>query len=318
MSVFLNPAEGRLRAGWRLLLFGIGTLVAALAAGWIRSLDAGSLYWRQAAAAAGGALLLAAAAWVQARWVDRRPFADFGLFRGPEWMGRFLFGLALGAILLGALFGVEWAAGWIRIKPPAARVGAGADPAVLVAQLIQCAGIALVWELAFRGCVLRNLAEGFRSEQTGPDRAVVLAWLASAGIVGVFQFLEEFTTPLGILNAAVAALVGGVAVVWTRSLALPLGFAIAWRFVQGPVLGFPDRGSHAGNTVMDIALGGPVVLAGGTYGPEGGLLATLALALGALGFWCWIRWRDGSVKVQAALSEYHGQPGEGRRSVVPE
>jgi len=303
---FLNPDERRLRAGWRLMVFAalIGlTLLPGTAI--TDALGSVPYYWRHAVASLTGAGLMLMAAWIQARWVDRRSVADYGLLRGPQWPLHLVFGALLGGALIAGVFAVEWAAGWLRLKPPGARAGQVFSASDLMAQALIYAGIGLRWELAARGCLLRNVAEGLSPARTGSRRAVLLAWLAMILLPAALHATNELATAVSTLFVASFAAFLGLALVWTRSLAIPLGFHLAWKWVQGPVLGFPIDGSNAGQTVLDIAQGGPVLLTGGTSGPEGGLLAVLALAVGAGVLWCWVRWRLGAAVVQENVSAYH-------------
>ena len=111
-----------MRAGWRLLVFALLGLLAALPAGIIQAAEVGSLYTRMAVADGASTLLLLAVAWFQARFIDRRPFAGYGLTRGPGWGLQLALGVLIGTAMIGLVFGVELAAGWIF------RPGLSADP----------------------------------------------------------------------------------------------------------------------------------------------------------------------------------------------
>jgi membrane protease YdiL (CAAX protease family) len=64
----------------------------------------------------------------------------------------------------------------------------------------------------------------------------------------------------------------------TRSLWLPFGVHFAWNFSQTTLFGLPTSGmlddAHA---LFNTARSGPAWIGGGEFGPEGGLLATIAL-----------------------------------------
>ena len=305
---FWNSSENRLRAGWRLAILGVLTALAALPVGWIANAsEAGSYYWRQFAASGAGAVLMMVAAWIQARWVDRRSVSGFGLLRGPQWILHFVFGLLLGAALMALVFGAEWAAGWLRIKPPSARAGFELQGTDLVALFLMYLAIAVIEELAARGALLRNLSEGLNSGKLGPVRAVIVAWIGSSVLLGALHLTNETATFPGFLFITAFGLFTGLAVVWTRSLAIPIGAHATWKFFEGPVFGFPVDGSNSGQTVLDIAIGGPVWATGGTAGPEGGLLSVLVLAIGAGVLALWVRWRFGAVRVQSGLA-LHPEP----------
>ena len=57
-----------------------------------------------------------------------------------------------------------------------------------------------------------------------------------------------------------------------------------WNYAQGPLFGFPVSGLGFG-TIMKTTVTGPALWTGGAFGPEGGLLVTLALVVTGLGLW---------------------------------
>ena len=63
------------------------------------------------------AVLLAVlvATFIAGKWVDRRSIADFGLHLTKAWWMDFVFGLGLGALLMGIIFLAGWLTGNLRI-----------------------------------------------------------------------------------------------------------------------------------------------------------------------------------------------------------
>lgn len=301
-AIFWNPEEHRLRAGWRLLLFGVLLLLTAIPAAFVREADSGTLYTRLAASQVLWMGLLFAATAFLARFVDHRPFSDFGLMRGPSWGLNLIFGVVLGAAMMGLVFGVELAAGWIRIKPASARWASEFHAADLLYQVVLFLAVAVGEELTSRGYLLKNLAEGL-NRGTGPSAAATLgAGLFGALMFGLMHVGNESASFLTSLNIATGGVFLGLGFLWTRSLAIPMGAHFSWNFFQGPIFGFPVSGENVGQTVLDIAQGGPVVVTGGAFGPEGGLLSTVATALGIGAMALWVRWRAGSVCLREEIS----------------
>lgn len=278
-------------------MFGVLLLLTAIPAGVIRAFAGGTMSTRLAMSQGVWMFLLLGAIAFLARFIDHRSFSDFGLTRGPSWGLNLAFGLILGAALMGLVFGVELAAGWIRIQ--LAPEFQGGD---LVLQSALFASVAVGEELTNRGYLLKNLAEGF-NRGSGPSSGAT--W--GAGLVGalIFGFLHagnESASVLTSLNIAVAGVFLGLGFLWTRSLAIPMGAHFSWNFFQGPVFGFPVSGENVGQTVFDIAQGGPVVMTGGTFGPEGGLLSTLATLLGIGAVALWVRGREGTIRLRPEIS----------------
>lgn len=305
-NYFWNPDERRLKAAWRLVLLVILFAGAGIPVALASTLELGSLYTQRAFAAGVTGAILLGVAWIQARFVDRRPFADFGLSINGRWVLDLGFGVALGAALMGLIFGVELAAGWIRLQSASARIGFEFHASDLLAQLALFAAVSLAEEVIGRAALLRNLAEGMNPGRSGSTKACVGAWVLAALIFGFLHSANESATVLTSLNIAVAGLLLGLCLLWTGSLALSLGLHFSWNFFQGPIFGFPVSGENVGQTVFDIVQGGPVALTGGAFGPEGGLLSTMATVLGAGAVWLWLRWRDGRVALRTEFSVYSG------------
>ncbi|MEN9674953.1 MAG: hypothetical protein RIS76_849 [Verrucomicrobiota bacterium] len=309
-GIFWNPEEQRMRAGWRLLVFALLGLLATLPAGFIQAAEVGSLYTRMAVAYGAWTLLLLAVAWFQARFIDRRPFAEYGLTRGPGWGLQLALGVLIGTAMIGLVFGVELAAGWIRLKPAAARAASEFHASDLAFQLILFASVALGEEITYRGCVLKNLAEGLNPGRHPSAVATLGACGLAAVLFGLFHAGNDNASAIAILNIGLVGVFLGLCLLWTRSLAIPMGVHFGWNFFQGPVFGFPVSGENMGQTVLDLAQGGPVVMTGGTFGPEGGLLSTGSTLLGIGAVALWVRYREGALRVHAELACPPETPGK--------
>jgi membrane protease YdiL (CAAX protease family) len=317
---FFDEVTGRLRAPWRLLLqylaytVTVPLLVNLLAGAFlVAGTGAGSSSTSALAgspllpaiggvAGLGGALL---SVWLAGRFLDRRPFADFGFHLSVGWWLDLLFGMALGALLMTTVFLVQSGLGWVTVTGSFESLVPGAPfwLAVLVpATLFVCVGF--YEELVFRGYQLRNAAEGLNSSSLGPRGAVVLAWALSSAFFGYLHAANPSATILSTANVALAGLMLGCGYVLTGELAIPIGLHVTWNFFQGTVFGFPVSGLRIGGaTFLSIEQGGPDLWTGGPFGPEGGLLATAAMALGIVLTALWVRLRRGRVAVHTPIAK---------------
>src|ERR671920_2621464 len=121
--------EGRLRAPWRLAIqYGAYSLLVplifnALVVGWVLAISggrSGALVVPDSPAiplASGVAGLVGAflTVWLGGRFLDRRPFSEFGFHLGAGWWLDLLFGMALGALLMTIIFLVELGLGWVKV-----------------------------------------------------------------------------------------------------------------------------------------------------------------------------------------------------------
>jgi hypothetical protein len=300
-KLFWNEHEGRLRSLWRLL--GEFVLLFVLFLG-INSLPIPTKpYIDVAALVLGTALSLA----LVGRFLDHRPFADFGFHLNRGWWRDFAFGLILGALMMTGIFLIEWTLGWVTI------VGTFQveDPKLTFAQLILyqlvlTVGISLFEEMPFRGYLVRNLAEGFNFPALGSRNAILLAWLVSALLFGLFHTDNPNATAVSTISIAFAGLLLGLGYILTGSLAIPFGLHTTWNFFQGNIFGFPISGHTdlASTTFIATKQAGPELWTGGTFGPEAGLLGVVVIILGNLAVVLWVRQFYGAIKPYTPLAEY--------------
>lgn len=311
MRLFVNE-EGRPRAGWRLLsqflLFNAGISVVGfviLGAG----LSPGAEEGRPSAylpvlAYAGAALVAVASVWVCGWSLDGRPFSGFGLRLDRAWWSDLGFGLLLGALLMTGIFLVQLAAGWTKVTGSFVGAGGGAFfPAILApAALFACGGF--YEELVSRGYQLTNLAEGLNGTAVGPRGAIVLAWVLSSSVFAALHLFNPNAGTLSTFNIFLAGMMLGSGYVVTGQLAIPIGLHTSWNFFQGNVFGFPVSGLDLANaSFLSTRQTGPDLLTGGPFGPEAGLLAPAAMAVGVLLIALRVRRRAGKLSLHLPLAE---------------
>lgn len=134
-------------------------------------------------------------------------------------------------------------------------------------------------ELTFRGCQLKNLAEGRAGTRVGPRGAVVLAFLLSSGVFGLAHLANAIVsdasgTGLSTLNLVLGGLLLGLPYLLTGELAVSIGLHITLNLVQGTVFGFAVSGSPQSTRLLFLQLTGPEMWTGRAYGPQGGRTGT--------------------------------------------
>lgn len=243
--------------------------------------------------------------WLVGRFLDRRRLADFGLHLNRDWWIDFLFGLALGGVLMLAIFLVELALGWVTVQDT--FVTQSPDTPFLVGllpALISFLAVGFYEELFSRGYQLRNLAEGLRG-LVGPRGAILLAALLSSLVFGLLHANNpnaDWISTLNIVIAGLALLAMGALL--TGELAIPIGVHITWNLFQGNVFGFPVSGiGFRWATFVQIEQGGPELWTGGAFGPEAGLVGLVAMVLGAVLTVLWVRWRYGETGLHLGLTQ---------------
>ena len=312
--LFWNDAERRLRFLWRLIIFVI--LFALLTAGAQAALfffapDLSPAIDRGPSAQflIGWAIsewlmltALVATLFIIGRWVDRRPWSDYGFRLGRRWWQDFGFGLFLGALLMTGVFLTELALGWVSIAGVMQ-----ATPDMSFAQGILWAAalfiaVGFFEEMLSRGYLLHNLAETLNFKFLNPAIALILAWILSSALFGGAHATNPNATTISTLSLILAGLLLGLGYILTGDLAIPIGLHITWYFFECNVFGFPVSGTSA-NMVSFITIDqrGPNAWTGGAFGPEAGLVGIIAVLAGMALILAWVKWRRGKIQLQESI-----------------
>jgi membrane protease YdiL (CAAX protease family)/8-oxo-dGTP pyrophosphatase MutT (NUDIX family) len=202
------------------------------------------------------------------RRVDKEPDETMGLeLRGVGLNS--LIGVGLGLATMFSIGGLLLAFRWTSLDRGTAGVISFLVNAVALLLL------AAAEEVAFRGYLQRA---------TVSWRGPAIGVAASAVLFALFHGLNPNVGLLGLVNIFLAGVVFGLAVEWTGTLWLATAYHFVWNLVQGPVLGLPVSGI-AWEGFLALQPGGPPLWSGGSFGPEGGLLATLVLLASLLPMW---------------------------------
>ncbi len=239
---------------------------------------------------------------IAGRFLDHRPFKDFGFHLNGSWLLDMGFGLVLGIFLMAGVFLIEWAAGWIT---PSWNVQMDLTFVLSVlAQLVFYLCVGIYEEAMSRGYQLQNLAEGLNFARWGNHGALLIAWITTSVIFGLGHALNPNTTIISTLTLSLAGIFLGLGYVLTGELAIPIGLHITWNLFQGTVFGFPVSGTNSGPSLVSITQGGPDMWTGGAFGPEAGLMGIGAMVVGSILTLVWVRVRYQHLDLQSSLAEY--------------
>ena len=286
-KLFINDF-GRLRSGWRALIFCFVCLAILLLTGialrvvYLVLFELGPLprleflpdfIFRIS-------LLIAAlgAGYVCARWLEDQPWKSLGLTLHQNWLRDLLVGFAMGFVALALAVGIAAAPGGLRFSFGAASGTILPVLRSLVGSAFLLCVAALAEEALFRGYSLQTFSRAH------------LAWV---GIIVTLLFFgyghlsnPHATLGMTFFNTSLAGLWLGIGYLRTRSLWFPLGLHWSWNWALGAFFGLPISGrelvSHPLLKGNDL---GPMWLTGGNYGIEGGIAGTIALVLVTLFTW---------------------------------
>lgn len=302
LAIFWNAEERRVRALWRLLLHLAALVVIGIVAGEVVAsvVPAAGGSWPLMSLLA--ALIVATASAVVGRTLDRRPFEDFGLRLTPRWWADFGVGVVIGALLMGGIFAIELAAGWVVIEGYFLGAGDQAFAIALLGPLVTFVAVGFYEELLFRGYQLRNLAEGLCIGRIGPRGALLLATVLSSILFGLAHADNQAASMVSNLNIALAGIMLAIGLLWTGELALPIGLHLSWNFCQGSVFGFPVSGNDVGPRMIAVQQLGDPVITGGEFGPEAGVIGVGAMAIGVGLIAAWVRLTRGELSLRSELA----------------
>ena len=258
-------AEGKLRPIWRFLLSIPMVLLAMVVAGALAGFvfagvgQRGRLFAAQLFALA----LLLAAFKLLTSLLDRRPLGSVGLAFCGRWHLELGMGVGIGALMILSVGALEQLLGAAHFTVNSASPGqfAGWGVGLLVFLFVA----ATDEELIFRGYPFQRLADAL-----GPAAAVALF----SGAFGLVHLRNPDHTWLSTLNTMLVGVPLALAYLRTRALWLPVGIHLAWNFFQGYGMGLPVSGIRMPFSFFRAEVSGSELLTGGSYGPEGGLLAT--------------------------------------------
>jgi membrane protease YdiL (CAAX protease family) len=208
-----------------------------------------------------------AATWFVGAHLARHSWAELGWRSDSGMVLALLRGFAVGAIAAGLAIMLTIVPGGARFRIAhhwSAYLGAAMPLAVGLL------GAALFEEIVFRGFPIRRLADAI-----GAWPATLVLALA----FGMAHLPNDNATPFGLLNVALAGIwlsiaffsPGGIALGWGLHFGWNLGLALLGAPVSGMRFGPPQAVYHPGSHAW---------FDGGAFGPEGGLVGTIAIATG--------------------------------------
>lgn len=288
-SIFYNETERNIRAGWRMGIFaavlsGVTVLLnfpAKLILPYLRfipSFASGEVVFY-------GALLVTT--WGVAKYLEGRPpFASVGFPAHGNILRELGQGVVIGGGMMTVIFITESSLGMaaLSFKPltlfHAVRIFSESTMIFVLGAFGE--------ELLFRGYLFQTMVEG-----TGKTIAVC----AFAGFFGAAHLGNPNVTFFSLVNVALAGVWLSLAYFKSRTLWFPVALHFSWNFFQNHIFSFPVSGIQFEKYQLGVLKQtGPVWLTGGSFGPEGGALATVMLVLSGIFIYFsgWVRLSDGA------------------------
>jgi membrane protease YdiL (CAAX protease family) len=295
--IFISPDEPRLRAGWRVLVQLFLLIVIVFFIGFLAQMLIG--YGLNAYLGLITVVLaITTSVFMARRFLDRRSFVSLGLRLSLWTVWDVFVGFAIGGLIMGLIFYLEWAKGWLNVDGFAWQYYPLEEArSATLAMLVTFIFVGWQEELVSRGYQLQNLIEGLN---------VFWGVLVSSAIFSLLHLTNPGTTLLPALGILLAGVFLSFAYLVTRQLWLPIGLHIGWNFFEGTVFGYPVSGVNDFHIIRQ-SVNGPTLITGGVFGPEGGLILLAGLGLGFGLVYAYSRLRPRLIE---APGEYEAKPGE--------
>jgi len=276
-SFFLD-ARGRLRSGYRFLIFFFSFVIVVSLLGEITRPILESLGVQTAAPTGGGilvnflvvlipALLLG---WLSGKLLEGLPFRALGAWFSNGWFRNLLLGLVVGAATLSFAVLIAFVFGGLRFTSNTV------DTTALLKSLTLAFGVFAVGsageEVLFRGYILQTFT---RSD---------LAWfgiLLTSVFFGAVHLQNENADAISTINTMLAGVWFGIAYLKTRDLWFVWGLHLMWNWMQGAFFGIEVSGftNLVSTPLLKEVDSGPTWLTGSTYGVEAGIVTTIAIVV---------------------------------------
>ena len=219
------------------------------------------------------AVLIATA--IMARWIDRKPWGYFGIPLRNALRSSFWIGAAIGLGALALQLEIMHLGGWFDFGTlqlhGAAIVTYGAAWAVM----FFFTGV--VEEGLLRGYVQRVTTDGLSRLPRGWGfwtAAVVFSLMFASGHLG-----NPGENKYGIVMVFIDGMTMCFSLWRTGDLWFAIGNHAAWDWGETFLFGTPNSGMHGQHALLNPSYHGPILLSGGTAGPEGSVLVLLSEAL---------------------------------------
>jgi hypothetical protein len=208
---------------------------------------------------------------VLTRAFEHKPLGVVGLTFHPRWVKELYEGLGIGGIMIVLVGGAEALLGLAHFSrapfPGRAELTYGSFLFLVLSMS------ATSEELVFRGYPFQKLVESL-----GPPGAVAV----SSACFGLVHLGNPHHTWISTLNTMLIGVPFSIAYLRTRSLWMPVGMHFTWNYVQGFVFGLPVSGYTISPSLLKVQVHDAAWWTGSGYGPEGGLLCTIAVVGAAI------------------------------------
>ena len=279
---------GRLRSGWRFIIYLLSFLIISTIVGLLTFVITQALTGDSKATFLGtppgmaitafiSTIIATLLGWFYGKLLEDFPLKALGWVFNRTWLKDFLIGLFLGAITLTVAVIIAMPGGGVSLMK-----NQTSDTNAILMTILTSFGVffiaAAFEEVLFRGYILQTLMR---------SKLALLGILLTSLPFAVAHLGNPSAGSISTLNTALAGIWFGIAYLKTRSLWLAFGLHLSWNWFQGAFYGINVSGLSqiAPDPLFRTIDQGPTWLTGGHYGIEGGITCTIALILSTVLIW---------------------------------
>lgn len=270
MNILYNKSEQRFRAGVRILVFLVLSILLMIPTGFIESKWISTLLISP---------LCLLAAFLAIKGMDKRSLNAIGLSLTKTWWFELGLGVIIAFLAQTIIFSIEYSFSWLEITGFGwERAGSEMWGWSAFTYFLTMLSVGFYEELLFRGYPLRNLSEGFSLKQITPKQATLFATLLTSILFGLAHVGNPNATFISTFNIILAGLMLAVPFFLTGRLALSVGIHFSWNWIMGGVYGLPVSGLDGRRSLLQTNELGPDFWTGGNFGPEAGMLGLIGMS----------------------------------------
>ena len=284
INLFFNQV-GRLRSGWRFLIFQLlfivferisgETFPFLLASLWV-NYERGSVL----SFVVPSFILLALSlvfGWLCGKFLEGLPFRALGAWFVKNWWKDLIFGLLVGAASISFAILIAVIFGGMRLQSNETAGTTAIGLTLSVSLLVFVLGAAAE-EAYFRGYILQTFVRA---------KLVPVAVLITSLFFASAHLNNPNAAKISTFNTILAGVWFVIAYLKTRNLWFPFGIHLMWNWMQGAVFGSPVSGITKLTTapLLQQTDKGVELFTGGDYGVEGGIACTIAIIISGVFVW---------------------------------
>ena len=264
-KIFFHKDSNRIKTVWRVLIF-ISLLSLSISP--LILIDSSYLQF------IGAVLVLIMGLYLNSKYLDKRDFQEYGLVLKKQTFAHLVIGILIGICSVVSMLLIGRTTGIISVS----EIISMPKLTLLIAFAFKMLLVATLEETLFRGYLITNLYDGFKSNKRSKKQALLISLMVSSLMFGLAHFNNNNASVVSIILLTINGIAWGIPFIMTKNLGLSIGLHMAWNFTQTQ-LGFTMSGNKALSSFYSIKNSGSDFFTGGEYGPEAGILGIIGFAI---------------------------------------